>query len=128
MGHRVCFRGGVVRIRLRKCVRRFLIPVSALGLLFGLTAGQASAADYGVDMNQACRYTYNNPAAWADFMNPFDAHSWVCEIASATIGIPPSVTISVLGGVDVQKYCTITRPGSRAVVVAQNAYGWRCRT
>jgi hypothetical protein len=94
------------------------------------TAGPAAAAtDYGINMTQACRYTYNGSQYWADFNNYYSPFSWICWQNTYTVGFPSgvSVTVSPVGGVDVQKYCTITYPGSRAVVVAWNAYGWRCR-
>jgi hypothetical protein len=87
----------------------------------------SAVTDYGISMTQACRYTWGGPQYWADFNNPFNPYSWVCRQNSYTVGFPPSVTVTTVGGVDVQKYCTITYPGSRAVIVSWNAYGWRCR-
>ena len=102
--------------------------VALAGVLPIATASPAAAAtDYGVSMNQACRYTYGGSQYWADFNNWFSPFSWVCRQNSYTFSIPPAVTVTTVGGVDVQKYCSITYPGSRAVVVAWNAFGWRCR-
>jgi hypothetical protein len=120
-----------------KSTRRKVLRHTAIGLVaalltllgLSLTAPSASAAttDYGVSMNQACKYTYNNPSLFADYGNYWNPFSWYCVSWSLTVSLPPSWTYTPVGGVDVQKYCSITYPGSRAVVVAWNAYGWRCR-
>jgi hypothetical protein len=82
--------------------------------------------NHSVDMNQACRYTYNNPNAFAT--SPFggNAFSWSCRVT--VLSVPAGATFNNLGGVDVQKYCSTTYPGSRAVVVNPNSDGgWRCQ-
>ena len=108
-----------------------VLAAAAAALTGGLSAlgatPAAAATDYSVNMTQACRYTYNGPQYWADFNNWSNPFSWVCRQNSYTVSIPPAVTITTVGGVDVQKYCTIAYPGSRAVVAVWNAYGWRCR-
>jgi len=84
-----------------------------------------------VDMSRACRYTYNNPRAFA--AAPFwgNAYSWSCSVLSLNVAadlVGSSATVIPLGGVDVQKYCSVTYPGSRAVVVDPNSNGgWRCQ-
>ncbi len=120
----------------KRMVRRRLLAGAGIAIAGvaavapAVTAGPASAStDYGISMVQACRYTYNNPTAYALFVQASNPFSWYCvEPSSVMIGLPPSVTVVNLGGVDVQKYCSITYPGSRAVIVAWNAYGWRCQT
>jgi len=82
--------------------------------------------NHSVDMDQACRYTYNNPNAYADSPFTGNAYSWSCRVAVYTF--PTSVTFNNLGGVDVQRYCSTVYPGSRAVVVNPNSTGgWRCQ-
>ncbi|MER6284445.1 hypothetical protein [Streptomyces sviceus] len=107
-------------------VSLFLMVGGALGISLA-TAGPAAAADYGISVNQACKYTYNTPSTWADSINLADPFAWVCRMNTYTATLPPAVQVVSLGGVDMQKYCSITYPGSRAVIVSWNAYGWKCR-
>jgi hypothetical protein len=111
--------------------RRFVRLTVVMALLlsvFGLSVAPASAAtNYGINANVACHYTYNGPQYWADFTWPTNPFSWVCRYNSYTVSAPPSATITTAGGVDFQKYCNITYPRSRAVIVSWNVYGWRCQ-
>jgi hypothetical protein len=40
----------------------------------------------------------------------------------------PAQAATQLGGVSVQGACNVQYPGTSAVVVANNVFGWRCRT
>jgi hypothetical protein len=100
--------------------------LTLLGLAFTVPSASA-ATTYGVNMSQACKYTYNNPSLYADYGNYWNPFSWYCVSWSVTLSVPPSYTYTPVGGVDVQKYCSITYPGSRAVIVTWNVSGWRCQ-
>jgi len=57
----------------------------------------------------------------ASTYNPFSAFANYCYDISFPLGF------TVVGGLDVQGYCNAKHPGSKAVVVAQNPFGWVCR-
>lgn len=48
--------------------------------------------------------------------------------AGLTLGVTTQAHAAELGGVSVQGACNNQYPGTTAVVVANNVYGWRCRT
>lgn len=49
--------------------------------------------------------------------------------AAVTVGVASSASAATrLGGVSVQQACNAQYPGTTAVVVANNVYGWRCKT
>ena len=83
--------------------------------------GQAPYTDRSVDLDQACRYSWNRPDLWAFSFQPTSPYNTTCVV----IGL--SALGGGIGGVDMQKYCTITQEHSRAVVVSQSMWGWRCR-
>src|SRR5207244_11206311 len=92
----------MVRRYRSRVARRIALLFATISIALGgilASANPASATDYGINVTQACRYTYNNYNVWADYgwyTNPF---SWYCQTYSLTISLPPSVTISTLGGV-----------------------------
>ncbi len=107
---------------------RFLTVIVAMNAALTLMTAPALAADHGINMTQACRYThghYDVESAWISFGNPF---SWVCRQKTISYGIPGGISFTTIGGVDVQKYCSTTHRGSRAVLVAHNIAGWQCRS
>lgn len=57
----------------------------------------------------------------ASTYNPFSAYASYCYDLSVPLGI------SIAGSLDVQGYCNAKYPGSKAVVVANNPLGWKCR-
>jgi hypothetical protein len=101
---------------------------AVMALTFSLHAPKASAAVwYGVNMQRACQYTYNDSMAYANTLNVLSPYSWYCY--HERLGYPYEWWY--LGGVDVQKYCSITYPGSVATVAGSwyrywPAYRWAC--
>ena len=97
-------------------------------LTVSLHAPKASAAVwYGVNMQRACQYTYNDSMAYANTLNLLSPYSWYCY--HERFGYPYEWWY--LGGVNVQKYCSITYPGSVATVAGSwysrwPAYRWAC--
>src|SRR5437867_3588429 len=103
-----------VRRSLNRARISIVMLIATIGITIGGLLGTASPAsassDYSVNPTQACRYTYNysSVVAMANYYyNPF---SWTCY--SYSFSIPWGVTYNPLGGVDMQKYCSITYPGS----------------
>jgi hypothetical protein len=102
--------------------------VAVIALTFSIATPKASAAVwYGINMNRACQYTYNDSMAYANTLNLWSPYSWYCY--HERLGYPYEWWY--LGGVDVQKYCSITYPGSAATVAARwynywPAYRWAC--
>jgi hypothetical protein len=101
--------------------------IIAVVIPVAIAAPASAATNYGINVNTACHYTYNGPQYWADFTWPTNPFSWVCRVNTYTVGAPPSATVATAGGVDFQKYCNITYPRSRAVIVYWNVWGWRCQ-
>jgi hypothetical protein len=62
----------------------------------------------------------------ASTLNPFDAYASYCY--DLGFGLPVGVGFTPAGPLDVQGYCNAKYPGSKAVVVENNTFGWRCRT
>ena len=92
------------------------------------TAGPAAAADYGVNMTQACQQQHpGSAAAW--YWNVADPNSWYCfHTGNGVISIPPSISVIVDGGINVQAWCSRAYPGSTARVnFPYSALYWVCR-
>jgi hypothetical protein len=94
--------------------------LAALTLVAGLVvvpAVSASAADVGVNMNQACQIQYG--AGWqAILTNSSSAYGWNCWVAP--YGVRKSVSV--------QGYCNYFSLGTAVVLDAGNPYSWRCRS
>lgn len=106
-----------------------LASVSSLVTVLAAAGSASAATDYKINVTQACRYTYNNYSAWADYVNYGNPFSWVCRVNSYSASVPAGVgvTVTTLGGVDMQKYCNVAHRGTKAVIVTWNAFGWKCR-
>jgi hypothetical protein len=102
----------------------FATLLAIFGATFTATGTASASTDYGMNMDVACHYTYGGSQYGAAFYSPTNPFSWVCRHISFNTG---SFGMIVDGGVDMQKYCSITYPGSRAVIVSWNVWGWRCR-
>jgi hypothetical protein len=103
-------------------VRKQLGAVIVVGSLsvgtLGLTAGTASAAvTYAVNPNTVCSEQYSG-ATGASFWS-WSPYALYCY--QAGVSFPWGATITPLGGLDVQAFCSRWYPGSRAVV----GPGWR---
>ena len=86
-----------------------------------------AAIYYGVNMQQACKDTYNDSRSQAAYTNPWSPYSWYCS----HIQVPYPPQYYWQGGVNVQKYCTIHYPGSAAIVAPSwydywPIYRWVC--
>ena len=111
---------------------RYIGRKSVLALAMVTTAGAGSAisaipasasTDYSINTTLACHDTYNNKyaswiAVYANFSNPY---SWECV---AWFG---GYYFEDFGPPNFQAYCSITYPGSEAVLVSYDANGWRCQ-
>lgn len=98
--------------------------VTAVGLGTAVSATSASAStDYTVDATQACHDTYNYSQIYAVWGYYYNTYSWQCMVIQWT----PYIQGILVGAPDFQKYCSITYPGSRAVMVTPDSNGWRCR-
>lgn len=107
--------------------------VTAIGLGTAVNATSASAStDYiinGTAATQACNYTYTLPNGTTMFaLWPAGAYTWDC---AAYLYIPYPYNywfrFENFGAPDLQKYCSITYPGSRAVRVSAGSNGWDCQ-
>jgi hypothetical protein len=117
---------------LKRSAGRICAVAAAAAAVMALTVSahvpKASAAVwYGVNMQRACQYTYNDSMAYANTLNLSSPYSWYCY--HERLGYPYEWWY--LGGVDVQKYCSITYPGSVATVAGSwyrywPAYRWAC--
>lgn len=61
----------------------------------------------------------------ASTTNPWSAYSSYCY--DLGFGLPASVGFTPAGSLDVQGYCSWKYPGSQAVVVDNNMFGWKCK-
>lgn len=101
---------------------------AAIGLSV-VTAPPAHAdVYYSINMSKACKYSNDNDRfSYANTYNIFSASSWYCY--HQRIGVPYEFWFQ--GGVDIQRYCSIEHPGTRAVnerrVSPYPAYAWACR-
>jgi hypothetical protein len=113
----------------RRIWTALLAGMVALGVTSFAQPASAFTPSYPVDMTQACRYTYGRYDAGARYLNVINPFSWTCGYSLWTASFPPAASWQwvTLGGVDVQRYCSITYPGSRAVLVVWSALGWRCQ-
>jgi hypothetical protein len=97
-----------------------------------ISATPASAAtDYSVNMTQACSdtYTISYPyvdmyASYTSFSNPY---SWNCWKGYIQWQPYPMMQFVSAGAPNLQEYCSIAYPGSRAVLVSYNVNGWSCQ-
>lgn len=102
---------------MKKIVARVLTPLALVAGLVAAPASMASAADVGVDMNQACQISQGTGYV-ALLQNSSDAYSWRCWV-------PPW---GVRKEVSVQAYCNYFGLGTAVVLDPRNAYSWRCRS
>jgi hypothetical protein len=95
--------------------------------VLGASAPPAMAAtDYPVDEAATCRMQYNGPQYFAGSYILQGSSAWTCY--SPSFGLPLAFTATPVGGIDMQKYCSTTHPGSKAVVpVAWRPMQWACR-
>jgi len=83
----------------------------------GVTAASASAGVQAtIDVQKACQI---KGYLGASFWNT-GPYGWYCY----SFSIPP--TTMYTAAVDMQNYCTRYWPGSRAIIVNWNLYGWKC--
>jgi hypothetical protein len=98
--------------------------VAAVGVGTAISTTPASAStDYSVDATQACHDTYNYAQIYAVWGNYNNTYSWECMVILWT----PVIQGITVGAPNFQKYCSITYPGSQAVMVSSDSNGWRCR-
>jgi hypothetical protein len=108
--------------------------IAAIGVAFPIVnASSASASTYySINVDRQCQDQYHGYFYRGVAYNRNNPFSWVCGYAShsLTIGYPwgASYTISItpVGGVDMQAYCSRYYPGSRAILVNWTSTGWRC--
>lgn len=101
-----------------------IVAVVAAGLTLLGTAAPAMAAtrDNPAMPVAVC----NQQGHWgASTWNPFDAYASYCY--DLGFGLPASLGFTPAGDLDVQGYCNAKYPGSKAVVVENNTFGWKCR-
>lgn len=110
------------RASVSKKLMAFLLPIALITALF--VPRTASAADYGLDFNGACRSQYDGPQYYAvDIYG--GAYGWTCYYN--TYGFPLALTMTSVGGLDLQRYCSRVHPGSRAVLRFWHPLSWTCR-
>lgn len=109
----------------RKLVTRAVVVTALMLGALGVSAAPAMAADYNVDEQRACQMQYGGPQYYP--VNKFrGAYGWMCYYN--TYGVPLAVTVTPVGGLNMQAYCSKVYPGSRALVPNwwQPAQ-WACR-
>jgi len=106
-----------------------LVVLGLIGAVaLGTSAGPADAAIlYNVDPHKVCNWQYPRPGQFvaSSSWRPWDPYSLYCYKIG---GIPPTFTI--LGGLNIQGYCSAKYSGSRAVVIREGWWAlndWWCR-
>jgi hypothetical protein len=92
------------------------------GLIGGLGfAAPAAAASAPIDVNEACRLTWNDPFSKiaTSGVGPYSLFCYHIRY-----GIPQEFWYQ--GGVDLQKWCNVRLPGSRAVP-GRYWWDWSCQ-
>jgi hypothetical protein len=102
-------------------LKKSLAAIAALALTVGFAvtapAMSASAADVGVNMDQACQIQWGI-GYQSILSNPSSAYGWQCYVAPW--GVRKSVSV--------QGYCNYFSLGTAVVLDAGNPYSWRCRS
>lgn len=109
--------------------RQVLTAALVAGALLA-APGVASAAIRlgGVDVNQACKQQYGNPAKAVLLAN--NAYGWKCSgprMTCSSLGGRCTVEYRIYGGIDMNRACK-ARYGSKAYAVLEqnHAQGWKC--
>lgn len=103
----------------------FVSLLMAIGMMVGIsvaTAAPAHAAGsltyyYPVYQNQVCNRQGHFGAGYYWSTNPY---SWYCY----DLSVPAGITFA--GGLDINGWCQARYPGSRAGLVSNNVWGWKC--
>lgn len=108
-------------------VSLFLALAGAATVASLTSAPAASAAvNHNVNYSQACKDTYNDGYAVAR-----STASWQSPLSNYCVHVHAGSPFNnwILGGANVQQYCSIAFPGSRAVVINWNSTdGWKCQS
>jgi hypothetical protein len=100
---------------------------------------------YGIDVNDACQLRWGGIGISGRTDDPGNAYRWYCQrkvgnqtslegTASregVTVTAGTSSQMEIVGGIDMQLYCSVRHPGTVAYVAPDyapwwNAYNWRC--
>ena len=95
---------------------RKIAPLSVTTMLMaaGLVVSPIASAStsYRIDPNEVCRWNDHTSAAAKDGSNPY---TWTCYDTTVTYPFAPSITTTVAGALDMQGYCNVHHPGTRAI-------------